>query len=88
MTDNDIGPDGAEALASWLKDSVLVTNVVLNQNKIGKGCQALANALCSNVTVKTLSLRGVILNNDHLGAKEIILSFFATIERPGALVCL
>jgi len=59
FSSNDIGAEGANALAGALARNATITTINLSNNNIGdQGARALADKLSSNTTITTINLRG------------------------------
>ena len=57
LSDNDLGPVGAESLATVLKTNTTLTNLDLSRNYLGPaGLESLATARKTNTTLTNLNL--------------------------------
>ena len=64
LSDNDIGNDGAKAIADALKDIHSLEKLDLSRNKIGDdGAKAIADALKDNHTLKSLFLFSNVISS-------------------------
>ena len=74
MDGNDIGAEGAAALADALKENTTLTALYLNGNDIGaEGAAALVDALKENTTLTTLLyLNGNDIDDEGAAAVRMI----------------